>query len=68
MMTSTPVAPHRFRRPPPPRTGAGVGRICNHDGWGKPEFGILNVYTNTSVHTGYKTREDAYAYLNSIEC
>ena len=45
-----------------------VVRVCDHDGWGKPEFGILNVYTNTFVHTGYKTREDAYADLNSIEC
>ena len=45
-----------------------VVRVCGHDGWGKPEFGILNVYTNTFVHTGYKTREDAYADLNSIEC
>jgi hypothetical protein len=35
---------------------------------GKPEFGILNVCTNTLVHTGYKTRGDAYADLNSIEC
>jgi len=45
-----------------------VVRVCDHDGWGKPEFGILNVHTNTFVYTGYKTREDAYADLNSIEC
>jgi hypothetical protein len=44
-----------------------VVRVCGHDGRGKPEFGILNVYTNTFVHTGYKTREDAYADMNSIE-
>ena len=44
-----------------------VVRVCGHDGWGKPEFGILNVYTNTFVHTGYKTRAGAYADLNSIE-
>ena len=45
-----------------------VVRVCNHDGWGKPEFCILNVYTNAFVYTGYKTRENAYANLNSIEC
>jgi hypothetical protein len=28
-------------------------------GCGKPKFGILNVYTNTFVQTGYKSREDA---------
>ena len=44
-----------------------VVRACNHDGWGKPEFCILNVYSNTVVSMGYKTREDAYAELNSIE-
>jgi hypothetical protein len=45
-----------------------VVRVWGNNGWGKPKFGILNVYTNTFVHTGYKTREDAYADLNSIEC
>jgi hypothetical protein len=44
-----------------------VVRVCDHDGWGKPGFGILNVYTNTVVSMGYKTRADAYADLNSIE-
>lgn len=45
-----------------------VVRVYDHDGYGNALFGILDVYTNTFVHTGYKTREDAYAELNSIEC
>ena len=31
-----------------------VVRVCGHDGWGKPEFGILNVYTNTIEDKKFK--------------
>ena len=42
--------------------------VYDHDGYGNALFGILNVYTNSFERTGYGTREDAYADLNSIEC
>jgi hypothetical protein len=45
-----------------------VVRVCGHDGYGNAEFGILDVQCNTFRYMGYKTREKAYADLNSIEC
>jgi hypothetical protein len=45
-----------------------VVRVCGHDGYGNARFGILDFQFNMFRYTGYKTREDACADMNSVEC
>jgi len=42
-------------------------RVVDHDGWGNPVFGVMNVYRNIIINHGFHTREEAWEALKQIE-